>query len=199
VRLVTRTGSFAPAGDNQIVVPAGHTRAIDLDKAFGGTTGAVALTSDQPVIAQGLSVTPAKGGRPDLMWLAATPPLVGSAGIADGRELTGGHCLLLLSAPQGTAQVRVTTPAGGSSLITVPAGRSVSVDVTTAIQPRAGEPGGGAWPFVVTTVGSAPVYGVRVLQFAGPHGALITDQPLLALPTPTVLPVVRQDPRIATR
>lgn len=199
VRLVTRTGTFAPAGDNQIVVPAGHTRAVDLDKAFGGTTGAVELTSDQPVIAQGLSVTLAKAGRPDLMWLAATPALLGSAGVADGRELTGGHCLLLLTAPQAPAQVRVTTPAGGSRLISVPAGRSISVDVTSAIQPSAGEPGGGTWPFVVTAVGSAPVYGVRVLQFTGPRGALITDQPLLALPTPIVLPMVRQDPRIATR
>jgi hypothetical protein len=200
LKLVTTSGSFVPVGDNELVVRAGHTREVNLDRAFSGSTGAVELTSDQPVIAAGLSVaTTTSPNRPDLMWLAATPPLVGSAGFAIGRELTGGRCYLLLSAPQGAAQVRVSTPAGGSQVISVPAGSSVTADITATIQPKAGEPGAGTWPFVVTSVGSAPVYGVRVLRFAGALGPLITDAPLLALPTPIVLPAVRSDPNIATR
>lgn len=199
LRLVTRLGSFAPAGDNQVVVPAGHTRVIILDRAFAGTTGAVEVTSDQPVVAEGFSVTSGAPHRPDLMWLAATRPLVGSAGIATGREPDGGHCLLLLTAPKAAAQVRVSTPSGQTSTISVPASRSVVVDITATIHPSAGQPGSGSWAFVVTSLGSAPVYGVRVLQFSGAHGALITDEPLVALPTPIVLPAVRRDPRIAMR
>jgi len=200
VRLVTRSGSFVPVGNNQIVVKAGHTRVVTLDKAFAGTTGAVALTSDQPVVAQGLSVTTApRPRRPDLMWLAAVPPLVGSTGIADGREPDGGSCSLLLSAPEGRAEVTIRTPSGRTSTISIPAGRSVDVDITSTIRPPAGRAGSGVWPFVVTAVGSAPVYGVRVLQFGGAHGALITGEPLIALPTPTVLPSVRSDPALATR
>jgi hypothetical protein len=200
LKVVTASGSFVPVGDNEVVVRAGHTRAVSLDRAFSGATGAVELTSDQPVVAEGLSVAAATSpNRPDLMWLAATPPLVGSAGVAIGRELTGGKCYLLLSAPQAAAQVRVSTPAGGSQLISVPAGRSITVDITATIEPKPGEPGAGTWPFVVTSVGSAPVYGIRVLRFAGALGPLITDLPLLALPTPIVLPAVRSDPIIATR
>jgi hypothetical protein len=199
VKLVTRSGSFAPSGENQIVVHPGHTRVVDLDRALANTTGAVELSSDQPIVAEGLSVTPDRPHRPDLMWLAATPALVGSAGIANGREPDGGHCLLLLSAPKGAAQVRVSTPAGRSTVIPVPAGRSVAVDITATIHPAAGQPGGGTWPFVVTALGSAPVYGVRVLQFTGAHGSLITAEPLIAFPQPIVLPAVQPDPRIATR
>jgi hypothetical protein len=199
LRLVTRTGSFTPAGHNQVVVRAGHTRVVTLDKAFGGTTGAVSLTSDQPVVAAGMSRSSQPPHRPDLMWLAATDPLIGSGGIATGREPDGGQCLLLLSAPQGTAQVRVTTPTGRTTTISVPAGRSVTVDITATVREGATQTGLASWPFVVTAIGSAPVYGVRVLTFAGAHGALITGEPLVALPAPIVLPAVRSNPRVALR
>lgn len=198
LRLVTSSGSFTPAGDNQVVVRAGHTLVVSLDRAFDRTTGAVALTSDQPVSAEGLSVTTSTH-RPDLMWLAAAAPLVGSAGFALGRAPDGGHTLLLLSAPKAAGQVQVTTPEGGSRSITVPAGRSVTVDITTTVKPAKVVTGTGSWPFVVTSTGAGPVYGVRVLSFAGAHGALITGEPLVALPTPIVLPAVRSNPRIAMR
>jgi Family of unknown function (DUF5719) len=199
LRLVTSSGAFVPAGDNQVVVPPGHTRVVVLDKAFAGATGAVELASDQPVVAEGLSIVTAAPQRPDLMWLAATPPLVGSAGVARGRAPDGGHTLLLLSAPAGGASVRLSTPSGGDRTLSVPAGRSVEVDVTAAVKPRVASQLTGPWPFAVTVLGAVPVFGVRVLSFAGAHGALVTGEPLVALPTPTVLPVVREDPRVATR
>jgi Family of unknown function (DUF5719) len=193
LKLVTRSGSFTPSGDDHVVVRAGRTVDVNLDRPLGGATGAVMFSSDQPVVAEGVSVTPDKPRRPDLMWLAATAPLTGSAAVADGREPDGGHCLLLLSAPAGTAQVRVNTPGGHSTTISVPAGHSVSVDVTGTVKA-----GGGQWSFVATPVGAAPVYGVRVLEFTGAHGELITSEPLVGLPTPIVLPPVRADPRVAT-
>lgn len=199
LRLVTGSGTFTPAGDNQVVVRAGRTRVISLDRAFSTSTGAVELTSDQPVVVAGESVTTAVPHRPDLIGLAATSALRGSAGIANGRGPFNGRCVLLLSAPKGAAVVRVSTPSGVSRTLTVPAGRSVSVDITATVRPAAGQPGSLAWPFVVTPVGSAPVYGVRVLTFSGAHGALTTAEPLIALPAPIVLPAVRPDPRVATR
>jgi hypothetical protein len=193
LKLVTRSGSFTPSGDNQIVVPAGHTVDVNLDRGFSGATGAAVFSSDHPVVAEGASVTPDRPQRPDLMWLAATPPLTGSAAVADGREPDGGRCLLLLSAPAGAARATVTTPGGHTTTVSVPAGRSVAADVTATVKA-----GGGSWTFVVTPVGTAAIYGVRMLTFTGAHGALVTDVPLVGLPTALVLPAVRSDPRVAT-
>jgi hypothetical protein len=167
---------------------------VDLTKALSESSGAVQLTSDQPVFANGLSVTLERGQRPDIMWVAATPPLTGPAAVATGREPDGGHSFLYLSAPKGAAQVRVSSPTGHSTTISVPAGRSLVSDITKTIQAPSGP-----WPFVVTPLGKAPVYGLRAMYFPGAHGALITGEPLIGLPTPLVLPAVREDPAVAVR
>jgi hypothetical protein len=70
----------------------------------------------------------------------------------------------------------------------------VVADITKTVQIATGPR-----PFVVTPIGAAPVYGVRAMYFAGAHGALITGEPLVALPKPIVLPPVREDPRVAVR
>jgi hypothetical protein len=193
VRVVTASGSFTPTGDNQLNVRAGRTRVVHLNRAFDGTTGAVALTSDQPVFAQGLMRAMSPPRRPDLMWLAATPPISGAAPIADGRQPDGGGTFLMLSAPKAAAQVRVSAPNGHSTMVPVAAGHSVQVNVTTTVRTA-----GNVWPFVVTPVSGGPVYGVRVLYFNGAHGALITGEPLIGLPAPIPLPPVDEDQRIAT-
>jgi hypothetical protein len=193
LKLVTKSGEFTPTTVGQLVVPANRTISVNLDRGFGGSTGAVVVTSDQPVVAQGLSVISDRPQRPDLTWLAATAPLSGAAAVADGREPDGGHCLLLLSAPAAAGQVKVTTPGGQTQTISVPSRESVSVDITTTVKA-----GGGQSSFVVIPVGTAPVYGVRMLSFNGAHGALAASEPLVALPGPTVLPPVRSDPRVAS-
>ncbi|HEX3822942.1 MAG TPA: DUF5719 family protein [Mycobacteriales bacterium] len=191
LRLVTASGSFVPSGASQVVVRAGRTSRVDLDRAFAGTTGAVQLSSDQPIVAQGLAVRVATPQRPDLMWLAATPPLAGPAAVATGRVPTGGHAALLLTAPQGAAQVRVTAIGGKTRTISIAAGRSSEVDITSTVTAATGP-----CPFVVTPIGSEPVYGVRVLSYGA---GLITAEPLVELPRPIPLPPVQQDQGIATR
>jgi hypothetical protein len=193
IRIVGTSGSFAPSGIAQIVVPAGATQTVDLTKAFGGGTGAVMVTSDQPVAAQGLAITTATGLLPDLQWQAATPALTGPAGFADGREPDGGPTVLLLSAPAGAASVRITTLHGTSKTIGVAAGHSTSTVLATLGHSAATS---GA---TVTPFGSAPVYVTRELSFAGAHGPLTTSEPVLALPTPLPLPVVTEDERAALR
>jgi hypothetical protein len=194
LRLVTKSGSFAPSGINQVVVRAGHSKVVSLARPLAQSPGAVELQSDQPVIASGLSVTLESGGRPDIMWLGVSPPIQGSAAIADGKQPDGGHTILYLSAPLGAAQVRVTAPSGTTMTVSIPAGKTVAAEISKTVH----EPSG-PQPFVVTPVGAAPVYGIRALYLAGAHGALITGEPLIGLPKPIPLPPVREDPRVATR
>jgi hypothetical protein len=195
IRIIGTSGSFAPSGINQVVVHAGQTQTVDLTKALGAATGAVMVTSDQPVVAQGLAVTTATaaGDFPDLQWQAATPPLTGPAAFADGREPDGGPTELLLSAPAGAATVRITTLHGSSKTVAVAAGHSTST-VLASVGRTAAFSGA-----TVTPIGSAPVYVTRELSFAGAHGPLTTSEPVLALPTPLPLPIVTEDPRVGLR
>jgi hypothetical protein len=193
IRIVSTSGSFAPSGINQVVVHAGQTDVVDLTRALGGATGAVTVSSDQPVVAQGLAITTAAGGLPDLQWQAATPALTGPGAFADGREPDGGDTSLLLTAPAGAAMVRITTLHGGTKTEAIAAGHSTSTVLATVGHAAASS---GA---TVTPIGSAPVYVTRMLSFSGAHGALTTSEPVLALPTPLPLPVVTQDLRAAVR
>jgi hypothetical protein len=194
LKVVTSQGEYTPSSVKSFVVSPGRTKFIDITKAMSGATGAVLLSSDQPVIASGRS-TSAPGGRlsPDYFWSAVTPAVSGPAAVAIGREPDGGDCILLLSAPQGAASVRVTTPDAGNQAISIPAGHSVEVDITDTVRSPST-----SWPFVVTPVGDQPVYGVRLLHFDGDHGPLNTAEPLVTLPSPIPLPPVREDPRLAS-
>ena len=195
LRLVTASGAFVPAGSGQIIVRAGHTVTVDVTKPFSGSTGAVTLTSDQPVVAQGLSVVPSAGKLSDLQWQAAIPPLRAAGAVADGTEPDGGHCLLLLTAPGAAATVSLRSTSGASRTIAVAAGHSAEVDVTATVGGSARVPAS----FVVTPASGGPVYITRALTFGGAHGALVTSEPVLALPSPIRLPQVRLDPRLAVR
>jgi hypothetical protein len=177
-----------------VVVRAGRTRGIILDHQLDGSTGAVLVTSDQPVVTEGLALVQAKPHRPDLMWLAATDSLSGPAAVATGREPDGGSASLLLTAPAAAAVVTVRTPGGHTQTITVPAGHSVASNITNTIRTT-----GGSWSFVASVTSGGPVYGVRLLSFSGAHGALVTGEPLVALPKPISLPPVREDPRAGVR
>jgi hypothetical protein len=194
VKVVTAQGEFTPSSVKPIDVGPGRTATVDISKAFGTQGGAVTLDSDHPVLAEARTIIAPSGRklRPDLSWAPATQPLSDPAGVAIGREPDGGVCVLILSAPAGAASVRIATPSGGSRVITVAAGHSVSVDITDTVRAKSGD-----WPFLVTPTGSAPVYGARQLYFSGAHGALVTTEPLLGLPQPIPLPPVRSDPRIA--
>jgi hypothetical protein len=196
VKVVTAQGEYTPSSVKPIDVGPGRTATADLSKAFGTGSGAVVVDSDHPVLAQVRTMIVPSGPklRPDLSWAAATQPLSGPAAVALGRDPDGGVCVLMLSAPEGEASVRITTPSGGDQVVHVDARHSVSVDVTDTVRAKSGD-----WPFVVTPIGDAPVYATRQLYFSGAHGALVTTEPIAPLPSPIPLPGVRQDPRIAVR
>ncbi len=196
VKVVTPSGEFTPSSLQQFVVGAGKTATADVTKALSNHAGAVILSSDHPVIGAGEAIVVPGGRRlrPDLEWLAATKPITTPTAAAVGHEPDGGRCYLVLSAPDGAGEVSVTTPSGRKTTISVPAGHAVTADITSTVKS-----GSGPWSFVVSAVGSAPVYAVRELEFDGAHGTMITAEPMTPLPQPIPLPAVRQDPRLAAR
>lgn len=193
LRVATAHGNFAPSGSQSVVVPAGRTVSLDLGAALGTDPAGVLVTSDQPVTAAGVSVARVPGRFSDLAWQAAQLPLTGPAGIAMTVPPFGQQSLLVVTAPRDAARLRVASADGASTVVAVPAGRSVSVDLRTAL--RTGPLGPG--PISLTPEGAAPVYAVRILYALGSHGPLIASEPPTGFPAAVSLPGVAQDLRVA--
>lgn len=194
LRLVTSTGAFVPAGHQTVVVPAGRAVTVELSRAFAGVAGAAQLTSDVPVVASGLSQETASGLLSEVQWQPAGAPLRGAAVLVTNAPPFG-TARLLLTAPDQTARVRLTTPSGRSVVMSIPAGRTLGADPVHVL----GSVRSGHGPIVFTPVGNAPIYVSRTFYALGAHGTLVTAEQPMPLPGPILLPPVVQDPRAAVR
>jgi hypothetical protein len=115
------------------------------------------------------------------------------AGLANTIPPFGQRVELLLTAPDGSARVRLTTSTGASATISVPGGRTVDVDLGTVLHAGALGPG----PLLLTPLDAAPVYAIRTMYALGAHGPLVASSAPVALPQPTALPPVVSDVRAA--
>ena len=193
LRVMTRTGNFAPAGHQSVVVPAGRTADVDLSAALAGEPAAVVGTSDQPVLAEARMTAHARAQYDDIAWVPASAPLSGPAGLAASTAPFNQTVYLVLAAPRAAVKVRIASPTGAAAVVTVPAGRTIQVDPRGLLHTNAV----GALAFL--PLGTDPVYASRVLYAKGAHGPLITAEVPLVIPAPIVLPPVVEDPRAATR
>jgi hypothetical protein len=165
VRAITPAGSYEPAGSGGIDVPAGSAVALDLP-SLDGIPAALRLTSAVPVTA-----TVLVAGR---AFTAATGPIRQQAVVADNAAGSGYLASIVLSAPNGAAQVRITTsgpagPLGPAKVVSIAAGHSDSVSLTVPRAARAG------FALVISAVpGSGPVYAGRVLATRSGGVQLIT-------------------------
>jgi len=192
LRVLTPTKNFVPAGHQNVVVPAGPTRSAYLSGAISGGAGAVVISSDVPVSAAAITAQRPSTGFRELAWLPAQPALSGPAGIAANVPPFNQKVNLIVTAPKDTAKLRVQTGSGNSAVITVPAGRTVNVDLRAVFHAGAGGPG----PLLLTPL-DAPVYVVRTLYAVGDHGPLMAAAAPMVLPKALALPPVVSDPRAA--
>ena len=195
LRVVTTSRNFVPAGSETIVVPAGHTVAVNLTAAIAGELAAVSFSSDSDVVASGIAVTHPTRGLDDIAWLPAQQPLTAAAAIAADEPPFGQSVRLVLTAPAGRAAVVIRSPRGSTHRIAVPAGRTAAVDLRSALR----GPTAGAGPVEIEPEPGAPVYVVRLLYASGAHGPLFTAEAPTVLPTATPLPAVVPDLRAASR
>ena len=179
VQAVTPAGTYEPAGAGGIDVPAGSAVALDLP-SLNGIPAALRLQSATPVTAAVLAG--------DHAFTAATPPLQQQGIIADNQSGDGYTTSVVLSAPAGRAQVRITTAGtggavGAGQLVSIPAAHSADVKVQA---PRNGRDG---FAIVISPVdGSGPVYAGRVLQTRIGGVQLIT--PIVSAPSSVLLPAI---------
>lgn len=192
LRLVTPSGSFAPAGLDVVEVRAGTVDEVDLAPFTEGEAVSVALEADVPVTAGVLSrLTGAEGSLEEIAYAAAVDPLAADRPgvVADVRAGAGVASRLLLTAPQGAARVRLSAlpPATGTA-------RVVEVDAgSVLVDDLAGVAADESYALLVRPLpGSGPVLAVRQLEQADERGALVTSSPVppgrFVVPVPRVVP-----------
>ncbi len=177
VALLTRPGAFVPVGREQVRVPAGGLRSVDLTGDLDGAPAAVRLTSTVPVTG---AVRSTVGG--DHALAAALAPLVGPAALTTG---TGSTTVQLATGDVAPATVEVTAHAADGTkvkrgtLLVPPSGfRSWSVpDRAAYVVVDPGPVGGPDDP---------QVFAAAVHRRPG-----VSAEPAMVLPTTTRVPLVR--------
>lgn len=195
LRLLTPSGSYAPAGHQTLVVPSGRSSEVDLAGGFNRSPGAVQLTSDAPVVAAAVSQEPARRLRSEIQWQPAAAALAGPSVLVSNLPPLRQLSQLLLTATDATAKVRLSSPFGGSKVLTVHGGRTLAVYPAELF----GSPQIAYGPLVLTPVGAGTVFASRTLFALGAHGTLITSAQPVPLPSAVTLPPVLEDPRAALR
>jgi len=194
LRVITPTKNFQPAGHQTVVVPAGHTVTVDLAASIAGEVAAVSATSDVPVVTEGMTLVRPSTGFSELAWMPAQRALKTPAGIAANVPPFGQQVSLVLTAPGSAEKVRVSVPRGASSTISVPAGRTISVDLAALLHAGGSGPG----PVMITPLSGPGVYVERFLHASGAHGPLLGAEVPTVFTLPTTLPAVVPDLRAAT-
>ena len=196
LRVITRTGNFQPAGHQSIIVPAGKTVSLDLGPSLGAEAGALLMHSDQSIVAEGVSIAFVAHRYEEVAWHPAQQALQGRVVLPANTPPFHGRVLLQLTAPAGAVRVRLTTTGGANTVVTVPAGRTLSVDLRAALHVAANtDPG----PVLLQPLSNDPVYASRMLYALGAHGPLVASEVPSSLPRPLVVPAIVEDLRAAQR
>ena len=166
VTAITPQGHIRPFGSQSVDLP-GQSASYTALTALGGTTAALQITSDVPVVA-GVLVPGSGAGA----LTAATAPISEQAVVAGNTSGGGLAASVVLTAPAAAARVRLTETAPASrgtgngpssvtdsQVVSVKAGRTLVQPVKA---PR-GARHGSAFALVITPLsGSGPVYAARV-------------------------------------
>ncbi|MET9505899.1 DUF5719 family protein [Streptomyces sp. NPDC006622] len=162
VRLASPTGLITPAGQETMHVKGGMTTAVDLGDVTRGEAGSLVLTptdGSAPVVAA-VRVVRGKGDKQESAFIPATGPVGTRASVVgNGAKDT----TLSLTAPTGTAKVKVTasTGTGGGTA----ASRTYTIRQGTTQDVQLPVPAGlkGTYALTVENLTAAPVYSSRTL------------------------------------
>jgi hypothetical protein len=177
LRLVTESGSFAPAGLDVLEVRAGSVAEVDLARYTDAAAFAVSLESDVPVTAGVLTrATGTAEQLTDVAYTAAARPLLpATPGVVpearQGANLTSSLLLVAPGKDDVTVRLVPLPPATGTpSEVRVPGGSQVVIDLATVSTAP-------TFAFTVTpTPGSGPVFAARAVSEAEGRGPLLTTE-----------------------
>jgi hypothetical protein len=189
VTAITPQGQIRPFGSQSVDLPGQSASYVALSP-LGGTTAALQITSNVPVVAAVL----VPGSGPGVLT-SATAPISEQAIVAGNTSGGGMAASVVLSAPGAAARVRLTeiapaskgsTSVTASQVVPVKAGRTLAAPVTA---PK-GAKHDSAFALVITPLaGSGPVYAARVET--QDHSTVVSIIPAASALTTISLPPVR--------
>jgi hypothetical protein len=203
VQLTTPDGQFVPTGMDALEVPAGTTLATELAPLTDKAPATVKVVSDGgPVVAGAFIYDLQTGPIREIAYAGSAVPLSGPALLTDLVINRPTESTLLLTALDNEATVDVTPvsivgvdgPLPAPKRVTVPAGRTTTLKLSTFLPPGAT----GRLAVEVRPVpGSAPVYAARYLREHGSRGPLTTFLDLQGAAQRVSQPAVVRDPLVA--
>lgn len=137
VGVLSESGPIELTGSEQVEVPAGMTRTVDLAAGLGGQAAALALTSTQPVTAGMWLDSGGDDSRRDPAFTAASPALSadGIWPLPSGRSAQTALQLTNPTPAAATASVTIASGAGAPAapkLVTVPPQSTVTISLPAA-------------------------------------------------------------------
>ncbi|MFF8925642.1 DUF5719 family protein [Streptomyces longwoodensis] len=162
VQLASSTGLITPAGHETLHVKGKMSASVDLGDVTRGEAGSLVLTPTDdavPVVAA-VRVVRGKGDDQESAFIPATADVGTRASVADNRAKAA---TLSLTAPTGTAQVKVTSSAGSEGGATASQTYTLKPGTTQDVVPPAPQGLKGTYAITVEHVSGAPVYAARTL------------------------------------
>ncbi len=189
VRLITPSGTFAPAGMAKLALSAGRVEVIDITSALRQQPVAVELTSDQPVVGGAWYQLGDATGIAEFAYAAGAPELTGPAAVA-GLPIASGyrHRLYLTNTGGKQASVVVTVydDAGRSRTTTLRVARG-STQVWTVRPPT--KRTSGIFSMVVTpSATSTHIRGMRITSLPTGSGTMAAGVTLSPVRSKVVVP-----------
>ncbi|MFJ9659886.1 DUF5719 family protein [Streptomyces griseoflavus] len=177
VRLASPSGLITPAGQETLHVKGGMTTAVDLGDITRGEAGSLVLTAPDgsvPVVAA-VRVLRGKGDKQESGFIPAARP-VGTRATAVDNTAKGS--VLSVTAPRGTAKVKVTASAGTEG--GTPASKTYTIKSGTTQRIEAPVPSGakGTYALTLEPESDTPLYASRTLVSTESGVAFFTVQAL---------------------
>ncbi|GGW65872.1 DUF5719 family protein [Streptomyces griseoloalbus] len=177
VRLASPSGLITPAGNETLHVKGGMTAAADLGDITRGEAGSLVLTasdSSVPVVAA-VRVLRGNGDKQESAFVPAARP-VGTRATSVGNTAKG--TTLSVTAPEGTAKIKVTASAGTEG--GTPASKTYTIKSGTTQDIEAPVPTGakGTYALTVEPQSDTPVHASRTLTVTENGVPFFTVQPL---------------------
>ncbi|GAB7108824.1 DUF5719 family protein [Streptomyces phaeofaciens JCM 4814] len=162
VQLASPTGLITPAGHETLHIKGGMSTAVDLGDVTRGEAGSLVLTPGDrsaPVVAA-VRVLRGKGTDQESAFIPAAAP-VGTRASAVGNSAKG--TTLSLTAPQGTAKVKVTASAGSEGGKAVSKTYTIKKGTTQDVELPVPDGLKGTYALTVEPLTDTPVYASRTL------------------------------------